>query len=163
MCISLFPRCPINWYLTGYTVGRGHYPPDQVPISARRSFNGIARKSYVLAGASHKPYDMNEPFSVQPTDRKLAAGRRGHDPALRNTPTNSNLSLCGVFLMKKEGFSSRTSTKTNPCLLLHFFLAEGGRLYFQSPTFCLVFPNGFRPGIKKAQGHPQRDAPCAFA
>ena len=34
---------------------------------------------YVLAGASHKPYGMNEPFSVQPTDRKLAAGRRGHD------------------------------------------------------------------------------------
>ena len=35
------------------------------------------------------------PFSVQPTDRKLAAGRRGHDPALRIVITsNSNLSSC---------------------------------------------------------------------
>ncbi|MCI7809552.1 hypothetical protein MR626_09755, partial [bacterium] len=41
-------------------------------------------KSYVLAGASHKPYGMSEPFSVQQTDRKLAAGRRGHDIS----PTN---------------------------------------------------------------------------
>ena len=39
-------------------------------------------KSYVLAGASHKPYGMNEPFPIQQTNRKLAAGRRGHDPAL---------------------------------------------------------------------------------
>ena len=51
-------------------------------------------KSYVSAGASHKPYGMNEPFSVQPTDRKLAAGRRGHDPALRYIPSNSNLCPC---------------------------------------------------------------------
>ena len=51
-------------------------------------------KSYVSAGASPPPYGMNELFSVQQTDWKIAAGRRGHDPALRYIPSNTNLSAC---------------------------------------------------------------------
>ncbi|MDY4581765.1 MAG: hypothetical protein SPD81_02800, partial [Candidatus Faecousia sp.] len=47
-------------------------------------FNGIARKKLRFGGGEPPPYGMNEPFSVQPTDRKLVAGRRGHDIS----PTN---------------------------------------------------------------------------
>ncbi|MCI7807787.1 hypothetical protein MR626_00620 [bacterium] len=65
-------------------VGRGHDPADQVPVFDRGSFNGIARKKLRFGGGEPPPYGMNEPFSVQPTDRKLVAGRRGHDIS----PTN---------------------------------------------------------------------------
>ena len=66
-------------------------PPTRFRFLTREHSTESPEKSYVLAGASHKPYGMNEPFSVQPTDRKLATGRRGHDPALRNIPANTNL------------------------------------------------------------------------
>ena len=93
MCISVFLGSHINWNLLGYSVGRGHDPADQVPVFDRGAFNGIGRKKLRFGGGQPAPYGLNEPFSVQQTDRKLAAGRRGHDPALRNTPSNSNLSL----------------------------------------------------------------------
>ena len=59
-------------------------PPTRFRFLTGDHSSESPEKSYVLAGASHKPYGMNEPFSVQPTDRKLAAGRRGHDIS----PTN---------------------------------------------------------------------------
>ena len=66
-------------------------PPTRLRFMPGDHSTESPEKSYVSAGASHKPYGMNDPFSVQPTDRKLAAGRRGHDPALRIVITsNSN-------------------------------------------------------------------------
>ncbi|MCI7807732.1 hypothetical protein MR626_00330, partial [bacterium] len=56
-------------------VGRGHDPADQVPVYDRGSFNGSARKKLRFGGGEPPPYGMNELFSVQQTDWKIAAGR----------------------------------------------------------------------------------------
>ena len=98
MCISVLLSYPINWCLMRCFVGRGPDPADQAPVFDQGAFNGIAKKSLCFGGGEPSPYGMNEPFSVQQTDRKLAAGRRGHDIS----PTNcDNVKFQFIGLLTK--------------------------------------------------------------
>ena len=70
------------------------------------------------------------PFSVQPTDRKLAAGRRGHDPALRIVITsNSNLSGCWG----------------KPIYTFFKYIPEGDTLSYISYPISHILPRGGAP------------------
>ena len=69
MCISVFLTCSINLNLTGYSVGRGHDPADQVPVFDRGAFFGIARKKLRL---SHTPDNAAGEYTWTSSDAKSA-------------------------------------------------------------------------------------------
>ena len=145
-----FRRCPVFGKLVFDGVYRraGARPRRWVPVLNGCHSTKISKIDTFRRGRA-PALRYERLFSVQPTDRKLAAGRRGHDPALRNTPSNSNLSnrwgkpIC-TFKIIPEG----DTTSDISYLISHISYLLSCAPYF--PYSHLHFPSP--PGISYAKG-----------